>query len=324
MDDYPRFDRRGFLALTTGCLALPEALASAADGDKKPIARAAAFVKPEARWDAEKLYEFLNALPDEAMLSLMKGLGMVDEKAGTGVLSGKSKDVREIQKRALWLSNNILAYPFRDETTLNYHELVGWVASSAGIPEKDIKGRSTFDIEREIQKRIFVQLWDKMTPAQRLELLSKIDPKGDIKNKAAVTALTGAAAIGTLSATVAFTGFAFYTTMSVVISTAAGFFGFTLPFAAYTGASSLVAFLSGPVGLAIMGLAALTGLALAGRADVRQTTAFVCQIHALKVAALIADGVPENKVFAPHPVGAPEEPEPMWWFEVLWEWLWSW
>ena len=324
MDDYRRFNRRGFLALTAGYLTLPDSLVCAEGGDKKGIARAAASVKPEARWGADNLYEFLNALPDEAMLSLKKGLGMVDEKAGTGELRGKSKDVSEIQKQALWLSHNILAYHFRDATTLNYHELVTWVASSAGVEEKDIKGRSTFDIEREIQKRIFIQLWDKMTPAQRSELLKNIDRNGNIKDKAAVAALTGAAAIGTLSATVAFTGFAFYTTMSVTISTAAGFFGLTLPFAAYTGASSLVAFLSGPVGWAIMGLAALTGLALAGRADVRKTTAFVCQVHALKVAALFADGMDESKVFTAHPVALPNEPEPISWLQSLLEWLWPW
>jgi len=46
-----------------------------------------------------------------------------------------------------------------------------------------------------------------------------------------------------------------------------------------------------------MGLAALGGLALAGRANVKKTTAFACQIHALKVAALLAAGTPERDVF---------------------------
>jgi uncharacterized protein YaaW (UPF0174 family) len=283
--------------MTAGYLIPPSGISFGGEGKKHPIAAAAPFVKPKEKWGADHLYAFLNSLPDEAMLSLMKGLGMVDSKAGLGVLRGKSKDVREIQKQALWLSTNILAYPFRDETTLNYHELVAWVASSAGVKRAIVGTQSTFILEREVQKQIFAELWDKLTPKQREELLKNIDPNDHIKDKAAIAALSGAGALGVLSLTVAFSGFAFYTTMAVTVSTVAGFFGLTLPFAAYAGASSLIAFLSGPVGWAIMGLAALGGLALAGRADVKKTTAFVCQVHALKVAALVADGVPEKDVF---------------------------
>ncbi|MEZ4731397.1 MAG: hypothetical protein R3E79_30125 [Caldilineaceae bacterium] len=136
-----------------------------------------------------------------------------------------------------------------------------------------------------------------MSVEQRQELLNKIDPNGKIKDKAAIAALTGSGAIAVLSTSVAFSGFAFYTSMSVAISTVAGFFGLTLPFAAYTGASSVVAFLSGPVGWAIAGIAALGGIALAGRANVTKTSAFISQIHALKVAALIEAGIPEKEIF---------------------------
>jgi uncharacterized protein YaaW (UPF0174 family) len=100
-----------------------------------------------------------------------------------------------------------------------------------------------------------------------------------------------------LSATAAFSGFAFYTTMSVTIATVALAAGVTLPFVAYAGASTLVGVLSGPVGWAIMGMAALGGAALAGRADPQKTTALIAQLHALKVEALIAAGVPERDVF---------------------------
>ncbi len=96
--------------------------------------------------------------------------------------------------------------------------------------------------------------------------------------------------------TVAFTGFAFYTTMSVTIATVAGAVGVTLPIATYTTASSVVGILSGPVGWAILGVAALGGLALAGRANLQKTTALIDQIHALKVEALIAAGVREQDV----------------------------
>jgi hypothetical protein len=264
----------------------------AVEDNSKPIAKAAPFVKHKERWLTGELNDFLNALPDEEILSLMKALKLESK-------SDKRRDVRELQKLALWRSSNILAYPFRDEAGVNYHELVSWVASFAGVESELIKHGSTFALEHQTEKQVFGDLWDKLTVEQRIVLLDKIDPNGHIKDKAAIATMTGAGALATLSATVAFSGFAFYTTMAVTISTVAGFFGLTLPFAAYAGASSLVAFLSGPVGWAIAGTAALGGFAWAGRADVKGTADFVARIHSLKVAALKAAGIPETEIFPP-------------------------
>lgn len=144
---------------------------------------------------------------------------------------------------------------------------------------------------------LFTETWDKLSVEQRKELLNKIDPNNKIKDKAAIVALSSSGAIAALSTSVAFSGFAFYTTMSVGISTAAGLLGVTLPFAAYTGASSVVAFLSGPVGWAIAGIAALGGVALAGRANIKKTAIFICQLHFMKVEALIEAGIPEKEIF---------------------------
>lgn len=264
---------------------------------RDPIAQAAPYVRAREVWKADHLFDFLSNLPPSARLSMMQELELLPEDAGVDQLHSRSRDVREIQKQVLWISSNIFTYPFRDETELDYHQLVRWVAEDAGVDEKKCGRLSTFALEREIQLQIFAQMWDNLTVEQRAKLLEKIDPHGKIKDRVALTALGGAAALGVLSTSVAFTGFAFYTTMAVTISTVAGFFGVTLPFAAYTGASSLVAFLSGPVGWAVMGLVALGGVALAGRANVVKSTAFVCQIHSLKVAALIASGTAETAVF---------------------------
>ncbi|MCL2648179.1 MAG: hypothetical protein FWD61_14410 [Phycisphaerales bacterium] len=285
------------MALSVGC--------SVGTNGSKPIVLASSigqavpFVKPKETWGADHLYEFLNALPDEARLSLMKSLEMVKENAGLSALNGRSQDVRNIQKEALWISSNILTYPFRNESKLNYHELATWVASNANVDT--ILSGPAFVLERGLHKQMFSQLWDKLTSAQRSELLEQIDPNGRIKDKAALALLVGRSALTALAATAYFSGFAFYTTMAVTIKTVAGFFGLTLPFAVYTGAAAgvgaLVAFLCGPIGWAIMGLAALGGIALAGRANVKKTAAFILQIHALKVAALMEAGVPEKEIF---------------------------
>jgi hypothetical protein len=103
--------------------------------------------------------------------------------------------------------------------------------------------------------------------------------------------------LATLSATVAFTGFAFYTTMSVTIATVACAVSEILQFSTYAEASTVVGVLSGPVGWAIMRVATLGGVALAGRPNLQKTTVLIAQLHTLKVEALIATGVPEQYVF---------------------------
>lgn len=265
------------------------------------MARVAAFVLPKEKWTTEHFYRFLAALPTDTMLALKKSLGIsaaAEMQLKGGDEQGNNQDARDIQKHALWLSSNILAYPFRDATKLNYHDLVTWVGGEAGVFQHVSRNAPTFEIERELQKLLFPQLWDKLTKQQREDLLVKVDPNGAIKDRAAIAALGGAGALAFLSGTVAFMGFAFYTTMSITIATAAGAVGVTLPFAAYAGASSLVGVLTGPVGWAIMGAGALGGVALAGRPNLQKTAALIFQAHALKVEALMAAGTPESEVFS--------------------------
>lgn len=291
------FGRRSFLVLLVSALGSALGLYGWSVMSKKPIAKAAPFVKPKEKWTADHFYSFLNALPADSMLTLKKSLGILNAEATEIQLKGSDQDARDVQKYALRISSNALTHPFRDETKLNYHDLATWVCGKAGVSQGVIDSAPTFALEREIYKLLFDKMWDKLNLEERKKLLEKVDPNGAIKDKAAIAALGGAGALAALSATAAFSGFAFYTTMSVTIATVALAAGVTLPFVAYAGASTLVGVLSGPVGWAIMGMAALGGAALAGRADPQKTTALIAQLHALKVEALIAAGVPERDVF---------------------------
>jgi uncharacterized protein YaaW (UPF0174 family) len=163
---------------------------------------------------------------------------------------------------------------------------VKWVADEASVHEEITNSQSTFVIEHALCRKLFVDIWDRLSEKQRLELLAKIDVHGNASDRAAIATLSGSAAISALSISVYFSGFAFYTTMSITVSSVAGWFGLTLPIAAYTGASSMIAFLTGPIGWAIAATAAIVGVAFAGRANVTESTAAVVQIHMLKVAAL--------------------------------------
>lgn len=264
---------------------------------ERQMARVAPFVRPKDSWTAEHLYNFLQALPSDAMLGLKTSLGLLPPSASTSRLAGPVEDAKDVQKHAVWLSSNVLTYPFRDKLNQSHHDLVMWVSQSAGVPLATLQSAPTFALEREVHKLLFAQLWDRLTPKQRRELLEKLDPAGTIKDKASVAALGGAGALAVLSATVAFTGFAFYTTMSVTIAAVAAAVGVTLPFAAYATLSTIVGILAGPVGWAILGTTALAGIAIAGRPNVQKTAQLIIQIHALKVEALVAAGVPEHEVF---------------------------
>ena len=263
---------------------------------RKPISAAAPFVLPKIKWTPNHLHGFIRALPKDARLELKKSVDLLSSGATASNLLSGDQDAKDIQKRVLWLSSNVLTYPFKKASNLDYHALVTWVSAEAGVSKNIVNSSSTFILERELFKMLFAQLWDKMTTKQRQDLLTKVDSAGLIKDKAAMAALGGAGALAALSTTVAFTGFAFYTTMSVAISSVASAIGVVLPFAVYGSAASLIGILSGPIGWAIMGISAIGGMALAGRANLKKTTAFVAQIHALKVEALAAAGVPWKSV----------------------------
>jgi uncharacterized protein YaaW (UPF0174 family) len=202
----------------------------------------------------------------------------------------------------LWNTTNTLKYPFLSTNDIKYHETVLWVAEKLKIPPERVKHASTFQAEHEILRKAFAATWDTLTKQQRLELLKKIDPKGEIPKETgndteALAALGGSAALAALSKTVAFYGFGFYTTMSKTIAFAAGIFGVTLPFSVYTSASTIVSFLAGPFGWLLAAVLAVAGAALSGSANVQKAATFILQAHSLKIAALQAAGVSEEEIF---------------------------
>ncbi len=196
-----------------------------------------------------------------------------------------------IKNGILWVSSHTFTYPFRD--TINYHEIVQWVAREMGVPDATVKAQPTFELERKILEKFFEDLWDRLTPAQREEALRRLEKElgKPIPNKKAIAALGGAAALTALGAAVSLSGFAFYTTMSVVIYTMGSLLGITFPFAVYTGASSLVALLTGPIGMVLVGVLVGSAAVLLGKASVERTAAFIIALHLLKAKAFDEAGI---------------------------------
>ena len=197
-----------------------------------------------------------------------------------------------IKRKLMWVSSHLLLYPFKS-SEVDYHSLVQWVARAKGIPAEQVQALPTFALERQIVDRYFADLWDKLTPEQRREVLDRLerDLGETIPNKAAIASMGAAGAFVALAAAVKLSGFAFYTTMSVVIWHVGALFGITFPFAVYTTASSLVALLAGPLGWILATGLFVTGSVLAGQASVEKTASFIMALHLLKAHAFHEAGL---------------------------------
>lgn len=235
------------------------------------------FVRPFARFGAPEFTAFLSHLSSAQHRLVLAALKKQNE----------AFDVTDVKRSVRLVASNVLTYPFREKEDYNYHdEIVQWVAAEFDVDKVVVSTAPTFVLERKVLDALFVRIWDKLTPEQRRKILDQVDPVGDSVDKAALALAGGAAALLTLSATVLFIGFTFYTTLSTVIFSSAGFFGLTLPFGAYVGSSAAVSILAGPIGWVIAGMAALTSVALFGKANVTNTAAFIAQTHLIKVQSL--------------------------------------
>lgn len=223
----------------------------------------------DSKWNVQDVTAFLESLAPEKKKQLSDLVG----KPG-----GNPK---ELAYHLLWVSSSAFTYPFKDPNTADYHnEILIWAARKNDVTTTDL---SSFRIERELMKKRFSQLWDRLDGKQRTELLDKLKVTGlSTQQKAAIISGSGSAALGVLSTTVAFGGFAFYTTASTTLATAAGLLGITLPFDIYAGTASTVAILSGPVGWGIALVGGTGAVVWATAANEEKTTAFVLAIHALK------------------------------------------
>jgi hypothetical protein len=197
-----------------------------------------------------------------------------------------------LKKQLIWVSSSTIMYPFKSDL-VDYHSLVQWVARKKGVPKEQVQALPTFELEKKIVEKYFEDLWDRLTPEQRKELLDALEKElgQTIPNKGAMVLMSGGAAIAALGVTVGLTGFAFYTTMSVMIYTIGAILGITFPFAVYTSASSVVAVLAGPVGWILAGGAILGGIVWAQLPSVDKTASFIMALHFLKAEAFHEAGL---------------------------------
>ena len=272
----------------------------------KEYAYLASFVKKDTLWNSDDWFIFISHLNEKHLSELALDWGVLKEtspginvtwdkhdskqklisvgnsKLALDSLGGRQKVVTLLQKEI-----NNAAYTitiFKDG--VNWHEIVVWAAEKNGV-NKSQYTKSSFEAERALINRFFEKNWDQLTPKQRKEVLEKSKITGlSVNDKNVMIAASGTAALATLNAGVALSGFTFYTTMSSVIASTASVVGVTLPFAVYTGASSNVATLTGPYGWTLLAASA-AGLGLYKIwPDEAKVTRMIISLHVIKAKAL--------------------------------------
>ena len=267
----------------------------AAERDALEMARRQRFADLAAiekwKWGEADLDAFLEVVGDEGLWALLVSLGSEGPTSNPPQWLDRRVTIARIKREAVWRSSSILSYPMKDKASVPYDELVRWIAGKFEVEPAVIVSTSTYGLEKAIALKTFVDLWDKLVPEQRKQVLAELDPSRTILDHGAVAVMAGTGAAAALASAALLTGFSFYTTMSTVICVSAGWLGVTLPFAVYTSASSTVAFLAtNPIGWAIIGIGALVSIAWIGGPNERSTAAFVLQINALRAAASQAAG----------------------------------
>lgn len=241
------------------------------------------YVKPYEEWTPQHFHDFLSAC-DSEQLSFLENTFNIDSSQ-----KNQEERVQSIKESFSYESSHIFEWILNDSEDVDYHNTVKWLAGKHGVSNHMIETQPTFILERLIFEQIFQKAWDDLPDDKKKLVLEEIDVEG-ILDITALVGLGGSSVLATLATTTYFSGFAFYTTMSTAIASVAGYFGITLPFSVYAGASSTAAILSGPVGWTLAAIGVAGSSALLGRADVAKTTDFVMRMHGLKVEALLQSG----------------------------------
>ncbi len=191
-----------------------------------------AFDTLQERWGPERLNRFLELITDEDRLNLKKVLGLLPEEATTKDLRGvKSTDVHEILKQLLWVCSNKLAYWFRKEWEIDYHNwVVSWCAQESakmlGRKAGDLGQISTFCAERRILLWCAFFTLKLLPKEEREKVLGKLGAVGKVKD---VTDLPAEKAFDELPKHEIFKGFKLYDSVRTLMSHYAEFRGIALP-----------------------------------------------------------------------------------------------
>lgn len=175
------------------------------------------------------------------------------------------------------------------EPYVSYFEVADDVAQKCG--GKAAPGMGEAKLEQIAVAAALTKVLEKATPAERKKILKELADAQARTAKGGAT-VAGALVLANLS------GFSLYLAASAVLSGITGVLGITLPFAAYTGLSSVLSVAIGPVGWAVLGAWVVFKL---GGVNYKKTLASVFLIAAVRARLIgerdkrIAELLEENR-----------------------------
>lgn len=131
------------------------------------------------------------------------------------------------------------------QTQLNYNQFVEKIASKNSEKIDFSLGIGT--AEKELYLKLFQQEFEKLTDEEKENIYKELEKAG--LDRKQIKSLSGISAIGAAQ----LSGFGIYLLASSTLGAITSVLGITLPFAFYTGMSSVISFAIGPIGFLVMG-----------------------------------------------------------------------
>lgn len=159
------------------------------------------------------------------------------------ILGLKSNDNKLIIEK---LSKILLPVGGLWQTPLNYSQFVEKIATSNN--ENINFSLGIAKAEKELYLKLFQQEFEKLTEEEKENIYKELEKAG--LDKSQIKSLSGITALGAAQ----LSGFGIYLLASSTLGAITSVLGITLPFAFYTGMSSVISFVIGPVGFLVMGV----------------------------------------------------------------------
>ena len=132
------------------------------------------------------------------------------------------------------------------QTPLTYNQFIYKIAEKNN--EKIDLSFGSIKAETELYIKLFQQEFEKLSPSEKEKISLELEKAGLDKNQ--ISSLSGITALGAAQ----LSGFGVYLLASSTVGAITSVLGITLPFAFYTGMSSVISFVIGPVGFLVMGV----------------------------------------------------------------------
>lgn len=175
--------------------------------------------------------------------TLLQEMNLEQKKAFVQILGLKQNDDKEIVSK---ISKLLLPAKGLFQDPLNYKQFIISIAEENGENIDISKGN--LHAERELYLKLFQNEFEKLSQEEKDKIIEELGKAGLDKNQ--IASLSGIGALGAAQ----LSGFGIYMLASSTVGAITSLLGITLPFALYTGMSSAISFVIGPVGFLVMGV----------------------------------------------------------------------